>query len=134
MKPMPENDVYRSTVVKGSVTTTHPHSKLGMVSCVCSVLAWLLLVMLAWKPEWVFRLGWSNGMLAFIFMLALLGTLLGLICVFQLQVRKVFGKLGLVLGSLCAMCLGVLWWLLALFEQYCVFGYKWCFVWWYKQC
>ena len=51
MKPMPENDVYRSTVVKGSVTTTHPHSKLGMVSCVCSVLAWLLLVMLALKPE-----------------------------------------------------------------------------------
>ena len=50
-------------------------------------------------------------MLAFIFMLALLGTLLGLMCVFQLQVRKVFGKLGLVLGSLCAMCLGVLWWL-----------------------
>ena len=111
MKPMPENDVYRSTVVKASVTTTHPHSKLGMVSSVCSVLAWLLLVMLALKPEWVFRLGWSNGMLAFIFMLALLGTLLGLMCVFQLQVRKVFGKLGLVLGSLCAMCLGVLWWL-----------------------
>ena len=57
MKPKPENDVYRSTVVKRSVTTTHPHSKLGMVSCVCSVLAWLLLVMLALKPEWVFRLG-----------------------------------------------------------------------------
>ena len=111
MKPMPENDVYPSTGVKGRVTTTHQYSTLGMVSCVCSVLAWLLLVMLALKPEWVFRLGWSNGMLAFIFMLALLGTLLGLMCVFQLQVRKVFGKLGLVLGSLCAMCLGVLWWL-----------------------
>ena len=111
MKPTPEHSVYRSTVLKHSDVTTHPHSKLGMVSCVCSVLAWLLLVMLALKPEWVFRLGWSNGMLAFIFMLALLGTLLGLMCVFQLQVRKVFGKLGLVLGSLCAMCLGVLWWL-----------------------
>ena len=57
MKPMPENDVYRSTVVKGSVTTTHPHSKLGMVSCVCSVLAWLLLVMLALKPDWAGRMG-----------------------------------------------------------------------------
>ena len=111
MKPTPEHSVYRSTVLKHSDVTSHPHSKLGMVSCVCSVLAWLLLVMLALKPEWVFRLGWSNGMLAFIFMLALLGTLLGLMCVFQLQVRKVFGKLGLVLGSLCAMCLGVLWWL-----------------------
>ena len=111
MKPMPENDVYRSTVVKGSVTTTHPHSKLGMVSCGCSVVAWLLLVVLALKHEWVFMLGWSNGVLALIFMLALLGMLLGLMCVFQLQVRKVFGKLGLVLGSLCAMCLGVLWWL-----------------------
>ena len=111
MKPIPENDMYRSTVLKESVDATHPHSKLGMVSCGCSVLAWLLLVMLALKPEWVFRLGWSNGMLAFIFMLALLGTLLGLMCVFQLQVRKVFGKLGLLLGSLCAMCIGVLWWL-----------------------
>ena len=44
-------------------------------------------------------------------MLALLGTLLGLMCVFQLQVRKVFGKQGLVLGCLCAMSIGVLWWL-----------------------
>ena len=111
MKPMPENDVYHSTVVKGSVTTTHPYSKLGMVSCGCSVVAWLLLVVLALKHEWVFMLGWSNGVLALIFMLALLGMLLGLMCVFQLQVRKVFGKLGLLLGSLCAMCIGVLWWL-----------------------
>ena len=57
MKPTPEHPVYRSTVLKHSDVTTHPHSKLGMVSCVCSVLAWLLLVMLALKPEWVFRLG-----------------------------------------------------------------------------
>ena len=111
MKPIPENDMYRSTVLKESVDATHPHSKLGMVSCGCSVVAWLLLVVLALKHEWVFMLGWSNGVLALIFMLALLGMLLGLMCVFQLQVRKVFGKLGLVLGSLCAMCLGVLWWL-----------------------
>ena len=111
MKPIPENDMYRSTVLKESVDATHPHSKLGMVSCVCSVVAWLLLVVLALKHEWVFMLGWSNGVLALIFMLALLGMLLGLMCVFQLQVRKVFGKLGLLLGSLCAMCIGVLWWL-----------------------
>ena len=111
MKPIPENDMYRSTVLKESVDATHPHSKLGMVSCGCSVVAWLLLVVLALKHEWVFMLGWSNGVLALIFMLALLGMLLGLMCVFQLQVRKVFGKLGLLLGSLCAMCLGVLWWL-----------------------
>ena len=111
MKPIPENDMYRSTVLKESVDATHPHSKLGMVSCGCSVVAWLLLVVLALKHEWVFMLGWSNGVLALIFMLALLGMLLGLMCVFQLQVRKVFGKLGLVLGSLCAMCIGVLWWL-----------------------
>ena len=111
MKPIPENDMYRSTVLKESVDATHPHSKLGMVSCACSVLAWLLLVVLALKHEWVFMLGWSNGVLALIFMLALLGMLLGLMCVFQLQVRKVFGKLGLLLGSLCAMCIGVLWWL-----------------------
>ena len=111
MKPIPENDMYRSTVLKESVDATHPHSKLGMVSCGCSVVAWLLLVVLALKHEWVFMLGWSNGVLALIFMLALLGMLLGLMCVFQLQVRKVFGKLGLVLVSLCAMCLGVLWWL-----------------------
>ena len=111
MKPIPENDMYRSTVLKESVDATHPHSKLGMVSCGCSVVAWLLLVVLALKHEWVFMLGWSNGVLALIFMLALLGMLLGLMCVFQLQVRKVFGKLGLVLGCLCAMCIGVLWWL-----------------------
>ena len=111
MKPIPENDMYRSTVLKESVDATHPHSKLGMVSCGCSVVAWLLLVVLALKHEWVFMLGWSNGELALIFMLALLGMLLGLMCVFQLQVRKVFGKLGLLLGSLCAMCIGVLWWL-----------------------
>ena len=111
MKPIPENDMYRSTVLKESVDATHPHSKLGMVSCGCSVVAWLLLVVLALKHEWVFMLGWSNGVLALIFMLALLGMLLGLMCVFQLQVRKVFGKLGLLLGSLCAMCIGVLWWL-----------------------
>ena len=111
MKPIPENDMYRSTVLKESVDATHPHSKLGMVSCGCSVVAWLLLVVLALKHEWVFMLGWSNGVLALIFMLALLGMLLGLMCVFQLQVRKVFGKLGLLLGSLCAMCVGVLWWL-----------------------
>ena len=109
MKPIPENDMYRSTVLKESVDATHPHSKLGMVSCGCSVVAWLLLVVLALKHEWVFMLGWSNGVLALIFMLALLGMLLGLMCVFQLQVRKVFGKLGLLLGSLCAMCIGVLW-------------------------
>ena len=111
MKPIPENDMYRSTVLKESVDATHPHSKLGMVSCGCSVVAWLLLVVLALKHEWVFMLGWSNGVLALIFMLALLGMLLSLMCVFQLQVRKVFGKLGLLLGSLCAMCIGVLWWL-----------------------
>ena len=111
MKPIPENDMYRSTVLKESVDATHPHSKLGMVSCGCSVVAWLLLVVLALKHEWVFMLGWSNGVLALIFMLTLLGMLLGLMCVFQLQVRKVFGKLGLLLGSLCAMCIGVLWWL-----------------------
>ena len=111
MKPIPENDMYRSTVLKESVDATHPHSKLGMVSCGCSVVAWLLLVVVALKHEWVFMLGWSNGVLALIFMLALLGMLLGLMCVFQLQVRKVFGKLGLLLGSLCAMCIGVLWWL-----------------------
>ena len=111
MKPIPENDMYRSTVLKESVDATHPHSKLGMVSGGCSVVAWLLLVVLALKHEWVFMLGWSNGVLALIFMLALLGMLLGLMCVFQLQVRKVFGKLGLLLGSLCAMCIGVLWWL-----------------------
>ena len=111
MKPIPENDMYRSTVLKESVDATHPHSKLGLESCGCSVVAWLLLVVLALKHEWVFMLGWSNGVLALIFMLALLGMLLGLMCVFQLQVRKVFGKLGLLLGSLCAMCIGVLWWL-----------------------
>ena len=111
MKPIPENDMYRSTVLKESVDATHPHSKLGMVSCGCSVVAWLLLVVLALKHEWVFMLGWSKGVLALIFMLALLGMLLGLMCVFQLQVRKVFGKLGLLLGCLCAMCIGVLWWL-----------------------
>ena len=115
MKPIPENDMYRSTVLKESVDATHPHSKLGMVSCGCSVVAWLLLVVLALKHEWVFMLGWSNGVLALIFMLALLGMLLGLMCVFQLQVRKVFGKLGLVLGSLCAMSIGVLWWLAVYF-------------------
>ena len=115
MKPIPEHPVYRSTVLKHSDVTTHPHSKLGMVSCVCSVLAWLLLVMLVLKSEWVFILRWSNGMLALIFMLALVGMLLGLMCVFQLQVRKVFGKLGLVLGCLCAMCIGVLWWLAVYF-------------------
>ena len=115
MKPIPENDMYRSTVLKESVDATHPHSKLGMVSCGCSVVAWLLLVVLALKHEWVFMLGWSNGVLALIFMLALLGMLLGLMCVFQLQVRKVFGKLGLVLGCLCAMCIGVLWWLAVYF-------------------
>ena len=116
MKPIPENDMYRSTVLKESVDATHPHSKLGMVSCGCSVVAWLLLVVLALKHEWVFMLGWSNGVLALIFMLALLGMLLGLMCVFQLQVRKVFGKLGLLLGILCAMCIGVLWWLAVNFD------------------
>ena len=116
MKPIPENDMYRSTVLKESVDATHPHSKLGMVSCGCSVVAWLLLVVLALKHEWVFMLGWSNGVLALIFMLALLGMLLGLMCVFQLQVRKVFGKLGLLLGSLCAMCIGGLWWLAVNFD------------------
>ena len=116
MKPIPENDMYRSTVLNHSVAASHPHSKLGMVSCVCSVLAWLLLVVLALKPEWVFILGWSNGMLALIFMLALVGMLLGLMCLFQLQVRKVFGKLGLLLGILCAMCIGVLWWLAVNFD------------------
>ena len=116
MKPIPEHDMYRSTVLKESVDATHPHSKLGMVSCGCSVVAWLLLVVLALKHEWVFMLGWSNGVLALMFMLALLGMLLGLMCVFQLQVRKVFGKLGLLLGSLCAMCIGVLWWLAVNFE------------------
>ena len=111
MKPTPEHPLYRSTVLKHSDVTSHPHSKLGIASCICSVLAWVWLIVLALKPDWVSILGWSNGMLALIFMLALLGMLLGLMCVFQLQVRKVFGKLGLVLGSLCAMCLGVLWWL-----------------------
>ena len=116
MKPIPENDMYRSTVLNYSIAISHPHSKLGMVSCACSVLAWLLLVVLALKPEWVFILGWSNGMLALIFMLALVGMLLGLMCLFQLQVNKVFGKLGLLLGSLCAMSIGVLWWLAVNFD------------------
>ena len=116
MKPIPENDMYRSTVLNDRSVIVHPHSKLGMVSCACSVLAWLLLVVLALKPEWVFILGWSNGVLALIFMLALVGMLLGLMCVFQLQVNKVFGKLGLWLGSLCAMCIGVLWWLAVNFD------------------
>ena len=116
MKPMPENGMYRSTVLNDRSVMVYPHSTLGMVSCVCSVLAWLLLVVLALKPEWVFILGWSNGMLALIFMLALVGMLLGLMCLFQLQVRKVFGKLGLLLGILCAMCIGVLWWLAVNFD------------------
>ena len=116
MKPIPENDMYRSTVLNDRSVMVYPHSKLGMVSCACSVLAWLLLVVLALKSEWVFILRWSNGMLALIFMLALAGMLLGLMCLFQLQVKKVSGKLGLLLGSLCAMCIGLLWWLAVNFD------------------
>ena len=111
MKPTAENDRYRSTVLNDSSAMAHPHSKLGIAACICSVLAWVLLVVLAMVPDWASLLGWSNGALALVFMLALLGMLLGLMCVFQLEVHKLFGKLGLMLGSVCAMCIGVLWWL-----------------------
>ena len=77
MKPIPENNMYRSTVLNHSAASTHPHSKLGIVSCACSVLAWLLLVVLALKLEWVFILGWSNGMLALIFYVGLSGNVVG---------------------------------------------------------
>ena len=81
MKPTAENDRYRSTVLNDSSAMVHPHSKLGIAACICSVLAWVLLVVLAMVPDWVSLLGWSNGALALVFMLALLGMLLGLMCV-----------------------------------------------------